>query len=298
MAQIEQHLAKGDFQAALQLIDAELSSAPSADRWLMAFNVRVRLEDFDGALRALDALVKLDPDVSDGVTFLGHCANLERLHSLRRKDPTLANERGALQAPQPFSRAYLQAAVSHAKGDFSDAARVLKDIAGAAPKVPGTLTRTNGARVRFTDMIDSDDLTGPHLPCFQAGTVLDIPYNELASIQFERPRSSMDAVWVPAVFQTLTGQQFETRVPSRYPGSGLHGNAAVRLGEMTLWEHEPHGYAVAFGQRDFNLAHEDGGLGLVGLLQVARIDFDAGRRPTAEEPRPKEKKSFWSKLFG
>ncbi|WP_426731580.1 type VI secretion system accessory protein TagJ [Myxococcus faecalis] len=298
MAQIEQHLAKGDFQAALQLIDAELSSAPSADRWLMAFNVRVRLEDFDGALRALDALVKLDPDVSDGVTFLGHCANLERLHSLRRKDPALAKERGALQAPQPFSRAYLQAAVSHAKGDFSDAARVLKDIASAAPKVPGTLTRTNGARVRFTDMIDSDDLTGPHLPCFQAGTVLDIPYNELASIQFERPRSSMDAVWVPAVFQTLTGQQFETRVPSRYPGSGLHGNAAVRLGEMTLWEHEPHGYAVGFGQRDFKLAHEDGGFGLVGLLQVTRIDFDAGGQRTAEEPRPKEKKSFWSKLFG
>ncbi len=53
MAQFEQHLAKGDFQAALQLIDAELSSAPSADRWLMAFNVRARLEDFDGALRAL-----------------------------------------------------------------------------------------------------------------------------------------------------------------------------------------------------------------------------------------------------
>ncbi|MCP3064963.1 hypothetical protein LXT21_39940 [Myxococcus sp. K38C18041901] len=298
MAQIEQLLAKGDFQAALQLIDAELSSAPSADRWLMAFNVRVRLEDFDGALRALDALLKLDPGISDGVTFLRHCADLERLHSLRRKDAALANERGALQAPQPFSRAYLQAAISHAKGEFPDAARALEEGRRTAPKAPGTLTRTNGAHVRFTDVFDSDDLTGPHLPCFQAGTVLDIPYSELASIQFEQPRSSMDAVWVPAVFQTLSGQQFETRVPSRYPGSGLHGNAAVRLGEMSVWEHEPHGYAVGFGQRDFKLAHENGGFGLVGLLQVARIDFDAGGRPTAEEPRPKEKKSFWSKLFG
>ncbi|MCK8503214.1 hypothetical protein [Myxococcus fulvus] len=46
------------------------------------------------------------------------------------------------------------------------------------------------------------------------------------------------------------------------------------------------------------MSDSDALTGLVGLLQLARIDFDAGGRPTAEEPRPKEKKSFGSKLFG
>lgn len=298
MKQVEQHIAEGGFQEALQLLEAELSRAPSGNRLLMAFNVRVRLEDYEGALRALDEMVKLEPGVSEAATFLEHCARLERLHSLRRKDAGLASERGALQEPQPFSRAYLQAAVFHAKGEYSDAARALAEGTGSAPRVSGTLTRTNGARVRFSDLTDTDDLTGPHLPCFKDGTVLDLPFSELRSIQFARPNSSMDFVWVPALFETPDGRKHETRVPSLYPGTGLHGSAPVRKGEMTVWHHDPHGYAVAFGQRDFKLTHEDGGMGMVGLLQVARLDFDAAGRPVSEEPPPKEKKSFWSKLFG
>ncbi|NTX58093.1 type VI secretion system accessory protein TagJ [Myxococcus sp. CA039A] len=298
MKQIEQHLAEGSFQEALRLIEAEVSKAPSGERLLMAFNVRVRLEDYDGALRALEDLEKLEPEVSEAVTFLHHCAELERLHSLRRKDAERAKERGALQAPQPFSRAYLQAAVSHAKGEFSDAARALEEGARSAPKTSGMLTRTNGVRVRFSDLTDSDELTGPHLPCFQGGTVLDVPFSELRSIQFEKPKSSMDVVWLPAQFQTLDGREVETRVPSLYPGTGLHDNAPIRLGEMTAWHHDPHGYAVAFGQRDFKLTHEDGGMGMVGLLQVARIDFDGAGRSMSGKPQPQAKKSFWSKLFG
>lgn len=291
MKQIEQHLAEGDFLEALRLIEAELARTPSAERLLMSFNVRVRLEDYDGAQRALEEMEKLDPGVADGVTFLHHCAELERLHSLRRKDAELAKERGALKEPQPFSRSYLQAAVRHATGEFSEAARALEEGARSAPKVPGTLTRTNGTRVRFSDLTDSDELTGPHLPCFQGGTVLDVPFSELRSIQFDKPNSSMDVVWVPAALQTLDGGKFETRVPSLYPGTGLHGHAPVRLGEMTVWHHEPHGYAVAFGQRDLKLTHEEGGMGMVGLLQVARIDFE-------EAGKSEVKKSFWSKLFG
>lgn len=291
MKPIEQHLAEGDFREALQLLEAELSLAPSTPRWLMAFNVRVRLEDYAGAQRALEELEKLDPGVSDAVTFLHHCAGLERLHSLRRKDAELARERGALREPRPFSRSYLKAAVHHATGGFSEAALALEEGARLAPRVSGTLTRTTGVRVRFSDLTDTDELTGPHLPCFRGGTVLDVPFSDLRAIQFERPNSSMDVVWVPALLQTLDGRELETRVPSLYPGTGLHESAPVRLGEMTAWEHEPHGYAVAFGQRDFKLSHEEGGMGMVGLLQVARIDFDVASQP-------QEKKSLWSRLFG
>ncbi|MCP3166451.1 hypothetical protein LZ199_26445 [Myxococcus sp. QH3KD-4-1] len=108
----------------------------------------------------------------------------------------------------------------------------------------------------------------------------------------------MDVVWVPALIQTLDDRAFETRVPSLYPGTGLHGHAPVRLGEMTVWHHEPHGYAVAFGQRDFKLTHDEGGMGMVGLLQVTRIDFEVASKPSSGKPAPTEKKSFWSKLFG
>jgi len=179
---------------------------------------------------------------------------------------------------------------------------VLEQAARAAPTVAGTLVRTNGAQVPFTNLTDSDDLTGPHLSCFEGSAVLDVPYRELRFVRFSQPRTFMDFSWLPASLETREGEKLEVRVFSLYAGSWRHEEPTVRLGKMTLWEHD-HGYAEAAGQRDFKLTTPDGGTAMVGLLQVARLDFDEpaqarSKEPKSEKPKPEPKKSFWSKLFG
>jgi hypothetical protein len=51
------------------------------------------------------------------------------------------------------------------------------------------------------------------------------------------------------------------------------------------------------GQRDFKVSMADGGLSMVGILQIAQIAFDNAPVARKAPPEP-EKKSFWKRLFG
>jgi hypothetical protein len=61
---------------------------------------------------------------------------------------------------------------------------------------------------------------------------------------------------------------------------------------MTTWVRD-HGYAQGLGQRDFKVVMEGGGVSMVGILQIRRIDFDVKAAPQPDKP-----KGFWQKLFG
>ncbi|MDY7232968.1 type VI secretion system accessory protein TagJ [Hyalangium rubrum] len=296
---VEQLIQKGDFVGALRALEAELQAQPAPEKYLLVFNLRTRLEDYDGALAALEQVVRLMPDFAEGAGFLRDCAEAERLRTLRGKDAALAGARKMLGGmPPPASMRLAQAAVFHAQGRYAEAARTLTEAKEAGPAVSGTLTRTNGAVVRFTDLTDSDELTGRHLPCFEGRTLLDVPYSELREVRFAPPRSFMESAWLPALLVPRSGEPVPLRVFTFYAGTGRHESEQVRMGGMTFWEHG-HGYAEGVGQRDFKVTHEDGTTGLVGVLQVAQIVFDAPSAPQVkgEEEKP-QRKGFWSRLFG
>lgn len=285
----EQLIQQGDFEGALRVLDADPRTTTEPERLLMVFNLRTRIEEYDGALAALEQLVRVAPDFAAGAGFLQDCAEAERTRTARRRDARAAGDRSLpVGTPSHVTLECIKAATLHAEGRHEEVAQLLTALEQSTPAVPGTLTRTNGAVLRFTHLTDSDGLTGPHLPCFVGRTLVEVPYADLKEVSFGAPRSSMDVVWLPAMLVPRQGSPWEARVFSLYSGTGRHEAAAVRLGNMTLWEHE-HGYAEAMGQRDFKLTPEGRGTSVVGILQVKHLAFDSP---------PGKRKGFWSRLFG
>ena len=268
---VEADLERGELESGLQRLRQEASSDPG--RLLMAYQLELRTHRFDDAARTLARIVQLDPRFAPAAKDLELSANAERLRLARATDATVAGKRSALAPPPPFALELVRAAVSHARGDAAATKDALASAEAHRPKTPGTLTWTDGRTKTFTDLVDTDDLTGATLPCFEAGQLLDVPFVEIRSIVFSEPRSSFDSLWAPAEVVTRSGERLHVRVPALYVGAGVHPEPSVRLGTMTTWDHD-RGYAIASGQRDFKLTTSDGGMSMVGLRQIARIDFE------------------------
>jgi protein involved in temperature-dependent protein secretion len=268
---VEADLERGELESGLQRLRQEATSDPG--RLLMAYQLEIRTHRFDDAARTLARIVQLDPGFAPAAKELELSANAERLRVARATDATVAGKRSALAPPPPFALELVRAAVSHARGDAAGTKDALASAEAHRPKTPGTLTWTDGRTKTFTDLVDTDDLTGATLPCFEAGQILDVPFVEIRSIVFSQPRTSFDSLWAPAEVVTRSGERLHVRIPALYVGAGVHAEPSVRIGTMTTWDHD-RGYAIASGQRDFKLTTSDGGMSMVGLRQIARIDFE------------------------
>lgn len=276
MAQtLEALLTTGDLEEGLRLVRAQLTANPSdAGLLLTAFSLQVRLHLFDEADAGLQRLLALAPQAAQGLSAYGRYARAEKARLARLTDPQLAGARSALLPPPPHLLSYSAAAVQHAQGHREAAAAALAEAEASRPRTPGTLTQTSGRSTRFVDLVDPDALTGATFPCFGGDALLDVPFSQLRVARFPRGSTALDSLWLPAELVLADGQLAHVRVPSLYPGSGVSPHAGARAGRSTLFFYDA-GYAVGAGQRDLELIDEDGGKILVGILSVARLDFDA-----------------------
>lgn len=118
---------------------------------------------------------------------------------------------------------------------------------GEPAPVRGTL---NGEA--FESIADADPRIGARLEVFAAGTVLWIPFEQIAEVKIEAPRRLRDLLWAPAVVRP--GPRFTARelgevlTPALAPLSWKHPDEAVRLGRSTVWE-EADGELVPYGQK-------------------------------------------------
>lgn len=292
---IDQSIEQGDFEAALSLL-AQATAVPNPDpgQLLTTFNLETRVQRFDAAEASMRRLFAAAPQVVPVMERYRLAARAEAAATARLTDPALAGQRKAMGVPPPYAMAYVKAAVHHAQKDYAGAAAALAEARAHTPPISGTLTWSNGRSARFTHLTDSDDLTGPNLPCYDGGTVLDVPYTQLRAVSFLECKTSLDVMWMPAELLTAAGKAITVRVPSYYTGSGKAQEGMVRTGRMTMWERE-HGYAQGLGQRDFKVTMADGGESMVGMLQVKKIEIDVQAGAAAEPEKPK---SFWQRLFG
>lgn len=271
---LEDLLNDGELEAALEHVRAQLGKQRDPDSMLIAFGLEVRLEQFERAQATLQRLIELVPQAASGLAAYGRYARAEEARTKRLIDGSTASNRAAILAPPPHLLSYSSAAVQHAQGDHAGATAAIAEAERLRPRVSGTLTRHNGAVMRFIDLVDMDALTGAVLPCFGGDTLLDLPYSQLRSVKLLRPSISLDALWIPAELVLADGQIARVRVPALYTGSGVSPHAMARSGSSTLFLHET-GYAIGVGQRDLEAHGEDGGRGLVGILSIAELQFDA-----------------------
>jgi protein involved in temperature-dependent protein secretion len=286
----DQLIARGEFAQALMALQ------PSADpgAMLTCFNLLVRLERYAEAETTMQRLTAAAPQLASRLNGILESARAESVASGRRNDVTLAQKRAAVLPPPPFALALVKAAVLHAQADHAGAKLALDEATAAAPKVKGTLTWRNGKTASFTNLVDTDELTGPTLPCYERAQLLDVPWVHVKSLRVLEMATSFDVMWMPCELTLINGEVLQVRVPSLYPGTGRADFAQTRTGQMTSWDRSA-GYALGVGQRDLQLDLPDGGRSLVGVLQIARIDLDVAM--IARPPEPK-KQGFWQKLFG
>jgi len=280
MNRIEAMIASGDYEGALPELDEAIAGSSDPSNLLLAVLARARMDDFDGAIERIRPLIEADPDLAGPMEELRLCAEAARTCVERRTDPGIAGKRAAVRPPPMFCLPYVKAAVMRAQGNHEEAKKALLEGRAEVRAVSGVLTRVSGESARFLNLVDSDDLTGPILPCFSDGSVLDVPYGDLLSLELLPPRISFDLIWAPAMIVMRDGGELSGRVPALYAGSGRHAEARVRTGQATLWDRS-HGYAEGIGQRDLTLSLPDDGLSMlsVGISQVRRIDFDAPGGP-------------------
>lgn len=298
---IEKLIQEGDFEGALaRMAQENAGPRPDPGQLLMAFTMEVRLQRFGAAEATMKRLIEVAPQVAQPMGALARFARAESAATARLTDPAAAGRRAALGAPPPHGLVYVKAAVLHAQKDYTGAAAALAEAKPQTPATPGTLTWVNGRTARFLDLTDTDDLTGPILPCYDGDVVLDLPYSELRSVNLLDGKTSFDVMWMPAEIVTAAGKTVMLRVPAFYVGTGKADMPPVRTGQMTTWE-RTHGYAQGLGQRDFKVSMADGGMSMVGILQIQRIDFDvpaSARARKEPEAGPEKPKSFWKRIFG
>lgn len=269
----EQLIEQGDYTGALALLRESTSGTQVDPGQLLArFSMEVRLQQFDAAESSMQRLCALAPEAAPVMSQLGLAARAERLAIQRLKDPTLATKRSTPGMPPPHAIALVKMAHAHAQGDAAGATAALAEVRAITPATAGTLVRKNGATVTFTNIVDSDDLTGASLPCYEGAQLLDIAYSDLRSITFSEPKTSFDIMWPRAEIVLVTGEVLRVRIPALYPGSGTAEENFIRTGQMTTWTRDK-GYAEGHGQRDLSITTAEGN-SIVGLLSITSIVFD------------------------
>ncbi|MEO8701297.1 MAG: type VI secretion system accessory protein TagJ [Kofleriaceae bacterium] len=287
----EDRMQQGDFEGALGILVAQNAAQPDPGQLLMQFSLEVRLQRFAAADQTIRRIVQLAPEVAGPMQSFAANARAEAAATARMTDPSLAGRRAGIGMPPPHALAYVKAAVHHAQGDHAGVVAALAEAKPLTPATPGTFTWRSGRTARFASLVDSDDLTGPILPCYERDTVLDLAYTQLRSITFGEMKTSFDVMWIPAQIVPVEGNPMIVKVPAYHVGTGVAREASLRSGQMTMWNHD-RGYAEAIGQRDFAMLTAEGGKSMVGILQVGKIEFDAVTATSASKP------GFFKKLFG
>jgi protein involved in temperature-dependent protein secretion len=275
---LDDALQQGNYKAAVAMLDTELRASPDPAKLFMSVELRGFLEDFDGALSDLEELDRQLPGRGVSEEFGPVLVN-GRVWCRRQTVADFPNRRASLGAELPaYSMEYAEAVRLHARGEFESTRQHLEQVKPQVRPAPGELFFAQGQSIAFADVRDADDLTGPHLVCSHPEALLDIPFAHLAELEFFPGRGFQDMLWKPARVKTWTGEEAFVRVYSYYVGTGGHESEYVRQFRITQCEHE-HGYAIGFGQRDWQfLADGDnGGMSLVGIHRVERIDFRQAR---------------------
>jgi type VI secretion system protein ImpE len=131
-----------------------------------------------------------------------------------------------------------------ASGELLAAAKLREQAFDAAPAVSGKI---NGHD--FAWLADADTRLGPILEAIIDYKYFWIPLTRVKAVRVEEPKALRNIVWAEAQFTWTNGGQAPGLIPTRYAGSELSSDSALRLGRQTSWKELDGGHFVGLGQR-------------------------------------------------
>ncbi len=136
-----------------------------------------------------------------------------------------------LTPPSPVLRALLQAAIEMRAGNTAEASRYLSEANEKATPVSG---ECDGQA--FEGLRDMDDRMPFVLEVLATtGVYYWVPYDQIESIEFEKPVRLRDIIWRQARLIVRDGPDGEVYLPSLYPGAPAETDDNLRLARLTDW---------------------------------------------------------------
>jgi type VI secretion system protein ImpE len=145
----------------------------------------------------------------------------------------------------------------------------------AAETATAGLTGRRGG-TPFRAFRDADDRVAAVLEVFQDGAYLWLPYTEIRRLQIAAPTRLRELLWTRATVETHDGGSRDVVVPTLYPSTAGHEDAAVRLGHTTVWDALHEAIVVGRGQRMLLVDDAE-----VPLLEAGIVEFEPASEASA-----------------
>lgn len=255
----EEKLRAGDLAACLADLQSQVRSNPAAvaPRIFLAQLMMV-LGEWDRAITQLNVIAEMDASAIPMTRAYAATIQCERLRGAvlnGQHTPLIFGN------PEPWIALLIQSLAALAAGRKDQADSVRSEAFAAAPTTSGAL---NGQA--FEWIADADSRLGPLLEVLLNGAYYWVPFNRIAAVDFEPPTDLRDMVWMPAQFTWTNGGQAVGFIPTRYAGTELAGDSALRLARKTQWTSIGTNAFAGVGQRVLATSADE-----VPLLEVREL---------------------------
>lgn len=150
------------------------------------------------------------------------------------------------------------------EGSMLEARTMLDKVEEERPAFP---CEVNG--VKFSDFRDYNDVTMCVLEVFIKDSYVWLPFEQIQSIKFTKPKTLRDLFWVQAEIEMRSGTAGEMFIPALYSSSWKSENDQVRLGRMTDWKDAGEDVFIGEGMRLFWMDGTDR-----SMLDIESITFE------------------------
>lgn len=242
--QAEELLRQGKPEEALSALQERVRSQPADPKHrIFLFQLLCVLGRWDKAMTQLNVAAELDP----GALLMAQvCRSALQCEALRAE--IFADNRQPLffGEPPPWAGLIVQAGHLSAAGRHEEAAKLRAQALEDAPAVAGAISGEP-----FEWIADADTRLGPIFEVMVDGRYFWAPFQNVASIEIEKPEDLRDLIWAPANLVWTNGGSSAGFLFTRYPGSESSPDPAIRLARKTEWTEHPGGAYTGLGQRMF-----------------------------------------------
>jgi len=242
MSQAEELLREGKIEEALAKLQDQVRNDPAKPELRMfLFQLLSVVGNWPRALTQLNVAAELDGEKMLIAAICRPALESEAFRSAvfeGKKTPLVLGE------PEKWVSLMIQANELLARGELLAAAKLREQAFDAAPAVSGKI---NGHD--FAWLADADTRLGPILEAIIDYKYFWIPLTRVKAVRVEEPKALRNIVWAEAQFTWTNGGQAPGLIPTRYAGSELSSDSALRLGRQTSWKELDGGHFVGLGQR-------------------------------------------------
>jgi type VI secretion system protein ImpE len=237
-------LREGQLDEALTELQAEVRRHPSNVKYrIFLFQLLSVLGRWDRAATQLQVVGDLDAKTLPMVQTYRTALDCEALRAsvfAGTKTPLIFGD------PEDWLARMVQALQFTAHGRHQDAGQLRGEALAQAPALPGEIDGQS-----FEWIADADSRLGPICEAIINGKYYWVPFHRIHLISIDPPSDLRDVIWMPARLTFANGGESVALIPTRYPGSESHAEAAVRLGRKTDWAQITEGTFLGVGQRMF-----------------------------------------------